>query len=180
MSSNGTVSRSHPPRNLPAEQGKITSTDHSQEGCPEDIARDRVKEVAEAPRLGTKSPNACRGEVKGSPLRSSAFGYARIAAHASAQTVRDMRNDLAAYAEREGYTLTEVFMEREDSGSSEFAALIDAINHSEPPIVVVPSMCHFAHLPGLQIAMKDLIERETGARVLVIAPACACDQQGPG
>ena len=91
-----------------------------------------------------------------------------------------MRKDLAAYAEREGCTLTEVFMEREDSGSSEFAALIDAINRSEPPIVVVPSMCHFAHLPCLQIAMKDLIERETSARVRVIAPACPCDQQAAG
>ncbi len=113
-------------------------------------------------------------------VRSSAFGYVRIAAHASEQAVRDMRKDLAAYAEREGYTLTEVFMEREDSGSSEFAALIDAISRSEPPMVVVPSMCHFAHLPGLRIAMKDLIERETGARVLVIAPACACDPQVAG
>jgi hypothetical protein len=113
-------------------------------------------------------------------MRSSAFGYARIAAHASEQEVREMRKDPAAYAEREGYTLTEVFMEREDSGSSEFAALIDEINRSEPPIVVVPSMCHFAHPPYLQIAMKDLIERETGARALVIAPACACDQQAAG
>ena len=113
-------------------------------------------------------------------MRSSAFGYARIAAHASEQAVLDTRKDLAAYAEREGYTLTEVFMEREDSGSSEFAALIDAINRSEPPVVVVPSMCHFAHLPGLQTAMKDLIERETGARVLVIGTAWACDQQVAG
>jgi Resolvase, N terminal domain len=111
---------------------------------------------------------------------SSAFGYARIAAHASEHAVRAMRKDLAAHAEREGYMLTEVFMEREDSGSSAFAALIDAINRSEPPVVVVPSMCHFAHLPGLQIAMKDLIERETSARVLVIAPACSCDRQVAG
>jgi hypothetical protein len=96
------------------------------------------------------------------------------------QVAQDMRENLAAYAKREDYTLAEVFLEREDSGSSAFAALIDALKRSESPIVVVPSMCHFAHLPGLRIAMKDLIERETGARVLVIATAGACDPQVAG
>jgi hypothetical protein len=110
-------------------------------------------------------------------MPSSAFGYARLSAHSSDHVARDLREDLAAYAEREGYLLAEVFIEREDSGSSAFAALIDALNHSELPVVIVPSLCHFAYLPGLRIPMKDLIERETGARVLVIAPSSEPDQQ---
>jgi hypothetical protein len=118
-------------------------------------------------------------ELKESLMRL-AFGYARVTGHVSEQAAQDMRKVLAAYAEREGCTLTEVFMDQEDSGSSAFAALIDALNRSESPIVIVPSMGHFAHLPGLRIAMKNLIERETGARVLVIPTVDACDQLAAG
>jgi hypothetical protein len=32
---------------------------------------------------------------------------------------------------------------------------------------------HFAHLPGLRTAMKDHLERETGARVVIITEATA-------
>jgi hypothetical protein len=119
-------------------------------------------------------------ELKESLMRLSAFGYLRVIGHVSEQAAQDMRKDLAAYAEREGYTLAKVFMDQEDSGSSAFAALIDALNRSESPVVIVPSMGHFAHLPGLRIAMKNLIERETGAQVLVIPTAGACDQLAAG
>ena len=101
-------------------------------------------------------------------MHPSAYGYVRIPASASE---RDLRKALADYAERAGYTLAEVFTEHEELGSSAFAALMDALKRSKTPIVIVPSMCHFAHLPGLRTAIKDLIERETCARVVMIHEA---------
>lgn len=98
-----------------------------------------------------------------------AFGYVRLGPGLpEGGTEQDPRKALGDYAEREGYVLAEVFTERGESGSSAFASLMDALYLSEQPIVIVPSMCHFAHLPGLQSALKERIEQETGALVIVI------------
>ena len=104
-----------------------------------------------------------------------ALGYMRLPPDISEQAERRLRAELAAGAEREGYTLGEVFIERDVGGSSAFAALIDALTQSETPVVLVPDMCHFAHLPGLRTAMKDHLERETGARVVIITETAARD-----
>lgn len=98
-----------------------------------------------------------------------AFGYIRLPAGASEQSAQDLRRDLADYADRQGYALAEVFAEHESFGSSAFAALIDALKRSRTSIVIVPSLCHFAHLPGLRSAMRDLIEQQTDARVFLTA-----------
>jgi hypothetical protein len=104
----------------------------------------------------------------------SAYGYVRIRAGMPEDNAKEgPLRALNEYAEHEGYVLTDVFTEREDSGSSAFAALIDTLKVSEQPVVIVPALCHFAHLPGLRAAMKDRIERETGARVIVV------DANGP-
>jgi len=97
----------------------------------------------------------------------------RLAPGVPEQSARRLRDELAASAEREGYTLGEVFIERDTGGSSAFAALIDALTQSKTPAVVVPDMCHFAHLLGLRVAMKDHLERETGARVVIIGEITA-------
>lgn len=98
-----------------------------------------------------------------------AFGYMRVGpGMPEGGTGQDPRKALGEYAEREGYALAEVFTERDESGSSAFASLMDALYLSERPIVIVPSMGHFAHLPGLQSALKERIEQETGAVVFVI------------
>lgn len=102
-----------------------------------------------------------------------ALGYMRLAPDVSELAAQRLQDELAAGAEREGYTLGEVFIERGADGSSAFAALIDALTQSKTPAVVVPGMCHFAHLPGLRAAMKDHLERQTGARVVIIADATA-------
>lgn len=105
----------------------------------------------------------------------SALGYMRLAPDTSEQAARRLRAELAAGAEREGYTLGEVFIERDAGGSSAFAALIDALTQSKTPVVLVPGMCHFAHLPGLRTAMRNHLERETGARVVIITETAARD-----
>jgi hypothetical protein len=99
----------------------------------------------------------------------SAFGYVRIAADIpEGDTRQDPRRIVDEYAKREGYILARVFTEGPESGSSAFAALMDALYLSDHPVVIVPSIGHFAYLAGLQQAMKDRIEMETGALVVVI------------
>lgn len=99
---------------------------------------------------------------------SMAFGYVRVLGSGSEQTCQSLHEELADYAEREGYTLAEVFIEQDEIGSSAFAALMEALKRGQARIVIVPTMQHFAHLPSLRVAMKVHIERETGARVVVI------------
>jgi hypothetical protein len=116
----------------------------------------------------TFSPQA----IKDSAVRLSAFGYMRLAADIPEQSARHLRDQLATSAEREGYLLVEVFIERDADGTSAFAMLIDALTQSRTTVVLVPDMCHFAHLPGLRTAMKDHLERETGARVVITEIIC--------
>jgi len=111
--------------------------------------------------------------VKDSVVCRPALGYIRLASDISEQSARRLQDELAAGAEREGYLLGEVFIEQDRGASSAFAALIDALAQSKTPAVVVLGMCHFAHLPGLRAAMKDHLERETGARVVIITEATA-------
>src|SRR5215469_13399595 len=98
-----------------------------------------------------------------------AYGYIRVAADPpEGSRTEDLLSILSEYAENNGYVLAEVFTEWEDSGSSAFAALIETLEISEQPIVIVPALGHFAHFPGLRAAMKERIERETGARIVII------------
>jgi hypothetical protein len=55
--------------------------------------------------------------------------------------------------------------------SSAFNALIEAAKRDDIQGVVVPALSHLTCFPGLQLAMKDLVERETGTRVLVMYPS---------
>jgi len=109
-------------------------------------------------------------------MRPPVFGYVRISSRASEHVIQDLRKEIIDYAEREGYVLTEIFTEHEEFGPSAFAALMDALKRSETAIVVVPGRCHFAHFRTLRAAMRNHIERETGARVIVVSNRCADDR----
>lgn len=105
-------------------------------------------------------------------MQRPVFGYLRIPDDDPDSTECDLRKTMHEYAAREGYVLAEIFTDRGTPDSSAFAELIDALKLSHRPVVIVPSMSHFAQLKGLRIAMRARIEQETGARVLVIdAPA---------
>ena len=62
-------------------------------------------------------------------------------------------------------------MEQVDSHASAFNALIEAAKQREAEAVVIPTLYHLARFPGLQLAMKEHLERETGVRVLVMYPS---------
>ncbi|GHJ32999.1 hypothetical protein TPA0910_74320 [Streptomyces hygroscopicus subsp. sporocinereus] len=98
------------------------------------------------------------------------FGYMRLTAgEDSRDEIQTIRAELATHATREGFSLERLFIERlEADDESAFFTLIDALKTTEIKHVIVPSLWHFARLPGLQAAMRDHIEREIGARLWIV------------
>jgi DNA invertase Pin-like site-specific DNA recombinase len=104
-----------------------------------------------------------------------AFGYMRIERGTTSEQSDNLRQEMAEFVASRGLTLSEVFVESDDSASSAFAALIDALHASDVTTVAVPSVRHFAHMQGVGAAMMELIESETGACILIVAtPDNAC------
>ena len=106
-----------------------------------------------------------------------AFGYIRIR---GSESEHNLRKSLAHFAARQGYELADIFTEYEELGSSAFASLMEALKCSKTTVVIVPTICHFAHLSALRIAIKNLIERETSARVVAIYEPASDDSQPTG
>jgi hypothetical protein len=102
-------------------------------------------------------------------MRPSIYGYMRLAVSSDSPDESErIRVELGAFADREGFALDEVFIERLGATDSAFDVLIERLKTSETRNVLVPSLWHFARLPGLQEAMQQHIQRETGARIWVV------------
>lgn len=102
-------------------------------------------------------------------MRPLMFGYMRLAASDDPDENAAIEGELRRYTLSEGFELERLFIERLGaSDESAFFALVDALKTAEVKHVIVPSLWHFARLPGLQAAMRDHIEREIGARLWVI------------
>jgi hypothetical protein len=97
------------------------------------------------------------------------YGFLRLVGDPSEDEAEQVRAELARYAERQGFLLTRVYIENIRKPESAFQSLIDALKQVGVKDVIVPSLWHFARLPGLQEAMKAYIEQTTGARVWVAA-----------
>ena len=102
-------------------------------------------------------------------MRPAIYGYLR----ATAVTLTDgpaerTRRELAEYAEREGFTLDNVFTEQVECSESAFNTMLDALKRGEVRHMVVPSLEHFTHLSGLQDAIRQHVRRETGACIWVV------------
>jgi len=111
----------------------------------------------------------------GAPLTMQplVYGYIRLNP-ADPQHVGDcLMRDLAAYAAREGLTLADVFTDRDAGighqfGRSGFVVMVETLRRPGVDGVLVPSLNHFSRFPGVNEAMRALIELETGARVFVM------------
>lgn len=84
-----------------------------------------------------------------------------------------MQHTLVVYARREGLTLADIYVERNEDDSTPmaraaFLTMVDALRRPDMYGVLIPSLCHFSRFPGVQQAMRAVIEVETGARVLVM------------
>lgn len=102
-------------------------------------------------------------------MRPAIYGYMRVVSDdRSTDEAARITRDLSTHAEREGFALDQVFTENTRYSESAFYALLDAIQRTEVRNVIVPSLWHFARLPGLQEAMRQHIEWETGACIWVV------------
>ena len=102
-------------------------------------------------------------------MRPTIYGYMRVATDADdPDEVERIKCELSEHAEREGFILAEVFTENIANKESAFYALLDTLKRNAVTNVIVPSLWHFARLPGLQGAMRQHIEQETGARIWVV------------
>jgi hypothetical protein len=110
-------------------------------------------------------------------IKPLAFGYIRLQRNTPANELADLRQQMADVVASQGFILGDVFVESEDSTNSAFARLMDALHTSGVAIVAVPSMNHLARMESVSAAMKERIESETGARVLIVESAgCAASE----
>ncbi|XHM66160.1 recombinase family protein [Streptomyces nigra] len=111
-------------------------------------------------------------------MRPAMFGYMRLAVSDDPDENQAVETELRRYTLREGFELERLFIERLDSGDeSAFFALTDALKTTDVKRVIVPSLWHFARLPGLQAAMRDHIEGVLGAQLWIIQ-STAAQQRG--
>ena len=103
-------------------------------------------------------------------LRPVILGYVRADAAATDDLLGWLHGELASYAEREGFSLAAVFVERSNAGRSALMALVGALRRREAEAVVVPALDHLSRISAGRHALRNLIERESGARVLVMYP----------
>ncbi|WP_116112889.1 MULTISPECIES: recombinase family protein [Amycolatopsis] len=102
-------------------------------------------------------------------MRPAIYGYMRVViSDEHEDDVQRIKRELAEYAEREGFTLDQVFTESARCAEPAFYAMLEALKRHEVKDIIVPSLWHFARLPGLQDAMRQHIEHETGARIWVV------------
>lgn len=102
-------------------------------------------------------------------MRPAIYGYMRVVSDDEVgDQAERVKRDLAEYAAREGFTLDQVFTENVKCSESAFYAMLEQLKQTDVKNVIVPSLWHFARLPGLQDAMRQHIEQETGAHIWVV------------
>lgn len=105
-------------------------------------------------------------------MRPAMYGYVRLAVtQADGEEAEVIKGELAAHADREGFTLERLFIEHTRNSEPELDAMTNALKSSGVKNVIVPSLWHFVRLPGLQGAMRQHIEREIGAQLWITQEA---------
>lgn len=103
-------------------------------------------------------------------MQSAMYGYMRLTPSDDSQDENEaVKRELETHASREGFFLERLFIERLGADEeSAFFTLVDALKTTQVKHVIVPSLWHFARLPGLQVAMREHIEKELGARLWIV------------
>lgn len=102
-------------------------------------------------------------------MRPKIYGYMRVVSgNATDDEIARIKDELTEYATREGFDLGDVFTEGSTCSESAFYTMLEALKQHRVKDIIVPSLWHFARLPGLQDAMRQHIEHETGARIWVV------------
>jgi len=103
-------------------------------------------------------------------VRPLIYGYLRVWSDTSEEDAACTERELTDYAEREGFTVAEIFIERPYLPVPAFNGLIQAIGHTQIKDIVIPDLSHFCPFHGLGETMKAIIEHIAGARVWTIRP----------
>lgn len=93
-------------------------------------------------------------------------GYLRAHLLMTETELADIKDDLARFADKYGYELGRVFVERIDRVPAAFGALLELLDRDKPAAMVIPSALHFAPL-GLPPQLMHHLEATTGVRVLM-------------
>jgi hypothetical protein len=102
------------------------------------------------------------------------LGYMCVRLDAPSNAAARGQTVLARYAEREGFALGTVFVERDvNRPLSALAALIETAKREDITVVAVPTPTDLGLLPRVQWLTCRMLQREAGIRVLVVDPARA-------
>ncbi|NIL59419.1 hypothetical protein [Salinispora arenicola] len=104
-------------------------------------------------------------------MRSLAFGYFRDSPGTADERTNMFRDEITAFAEREGFVLAEVHRDHYESQIFCFSPLVDALKRGDAWHAVVPALYHFARSPAIQLSFMDTLERKTGMRVVIMYPS---------
>lgn len=95
------------------------------------------------------------------------LGYVRRDLLVTDGQVSELERQMALFAQEEGFSMGFTYVEKPGTWPAAFEALTESVNRHEVTAVVLPSLLHFAVL-GASHDIKNMFERATGARVLVL------------
>lgn len=98
------------------------------------------------------------------------YGYVRALPELDLLTVERLSEELADFAEREGFTLADVYVERRWLTLAAWDALVATCNRHDVRNVVVPNSAHLHTLPALSFVMQQVIEDVIGGHVWFVHP----------
>lgn len=100
--------------------------------------------------------------------KGQALGYLRALPGIDMGDVVRLSGDMARIAEREGFTLTEVFIEKEPARTTALEAMTRYCQRHDIRNVVVPTSEHLNALPLLARVAKELLQEEIGGQVWIV------------
>jgi DNA invertase Pin-like site-specific DNA recombinase len=102
-------------------------------------------------------------------VRPLLFGYLRVQLMGTRAELSLTRQQLAAFAEAEGYRLGKVYTDSAATAPSAFHTMVEAIRRRDVAAVVVPDLRHLTVL-GSRPSLKGYLESCTDAQVLIAHP----------
>ena len=105
-------------------------------------------------------------------MRPVLFGYFRVKSDDS-EPALSLRFRIADFADREGFELTNVFVDSALTGHSALTALLVALRSGTVRHVVVPGLDHITRFSYMHGHMRRTLESVTGATVLTLPSRAA-------
>jgi hypothetical protein len=97
-------------------------------------------------------------------------GYLRRLDGIDAQVEQQLIVNMCALAEREGFTLTLVFIEKQPGHVVALHAVTRYCQNHDIRSVIVPSSEHLNQLPTLAYLAQELLQQDIGGQVWIAAP----------